>query len=98
MQNVRLSTSLSFIFAQDSYMAKKNKNEITFLWGDRDWDLKMSKKCWESSEKVWKILEKVFKSVKKLSRKSEKCVESVEKLLRRCWGSVEEVKGCKSEF
>ena len=29
-----------------------NKNEITFLWGDRNWDLKVSRKCWESLEKA----------------------------------------------
>ena len=48
------------------------KNEITFLWGDRDWDLKVSKKYWEISEKVWLIQKKSVEKCQDIVKKSNK--------------------------
>ena len=56
----------------------QNKHEITWLWGDRDWDLKVLRM----------FLESVKKAPGKGSESYEKSQEMVEKVLKKLWDSL----------
>ena len=63
-----------------------NKHEITWLWGDGGWGLKVLIMCWESAKKAlrrgWEGYDRAQESVEKSMGKVS--WESVEKVSRNC--------------
>ena len=63
----------------------QNKHEITWLWGDRDWDLKVLRMFLES---VKKAPGKGWESYEKSQEMVEKVLKKLWDSLRKCWKSV----------